>query len=216
MTPLIIVGAGGFGREVLDIVEAVNAVGPMFGLLGFVDDDDNIDLELLSRRGAAFLGAVNALEGIDASYVIGIGSPSTRRSIDVKIGAWGRTPVSIAHPTSTVASEVILGPGAILAAGARLTTNIQIGRHFHANLNATVGHDCSIGDYVTLNPGAHISGSVTLGHGVMIGTGAAVIQGCTVGDWAVIGAGAVVVRDVEPRVTAVGVPARSLGERRST
>ena len=62
-----------------------------------------------------------------------------------------------------------------------------------------------------MNPGAHISGNVSLGHGVMIGTGAAVIQGCTVGDWAVIGAGAVVIRDVEPGVTVVGVPARRSG-----
>lgn len=213
MTPLVIIGAGGFGREVLDIVEAVNASGPMFDFLGFVDDDESLDLELLRGRGAPFLGAVEALASIDASYVIGIGSPSTRRLVDVKVSAWGRSAVSIAHPGSTVASQVAFGPGAIVAAGARLTTNIRIGRHFHANLNATVGHDCTLGDYVTLNPGANISGGVTLGHGVMIGTGAAVIQGRTVGDWALIGAGAVVVRDVEPGVTAVGVPARRVVER---
>jgi hypothetical protein len=114
---------------------------------------------------------------------------------------------------STVASEVVLGPGAVLAAGVRLSTNLQIGRHFHANPNATVGHDCVIGDYVTLSPGAHISGSVTLGDGVLVGTGAVVIQGCTVGGWAVIGAGAAVVRDVAPGLTVAGVPARSLAER---
>jgi sugar O-acyltransferase (sialic acid O-acetyltransferase NeuD family) len=211
MKRLVIVGAGGFGREVLDIVAAVNAAGPMFDFLGFVDDDENLKVELLRRRGAAFLGDIDALAGIDAAYVIGIGSPVARRSVDERIGAWRRRPVSITHPACTVASEVVLGPGAVLAAGARLSTNLQIGRHFHANPNATVGHDCVIGDWVTLSPGAHISGNVTLGDGVMIGTGAAVIQGCSVGDWAVIGAGAVVVRDVEPGVTAAGVPARSLG-----
>lgn len=211
MKRLVIVGAGGFGREVLDIVEAVNAAGPMFDFLGFVDDDDDLNVALLSRRHAAFLGAVDTLAGIDGSHVIGIGSPVARRSVDERIGAWRTRPVTITHPASSVASEVVLGPGAVLAAGARLSTNLQIGRQFHANPNATVGHDSVIGDYVTLSPGAHISGNVTLGDGVMIGTGAVVIQGCSVGDWAVIGAGAVVVRDVEAGVTAAGVPARSLG-----
>jgi sugar O-acyltransferase (sialic acid O-acetyltransferase NeuD family) len=211
MIPLVIAGAGGFGREVLDIIEAANAVGSMFDFLGFVDDDDNLDLELLTRRGAPFLGPVAALARIDAGYVIGIGSPAARRLVDERIASRRRRPVSIIHPSSTVASEVVLGAGAVLAAGARLSTNLQIGRHFHANPNATVGHDCVIGDYVTLSPGAHVSGTVRLGNGVLIGTGAAVIQGCRVGDWAVIGAGAVVIRDVDPGATVVGVPARSVG-----
>jgi sugar O-acyltransferase (sialic acid O-acetyltransferase NeuD family) len=211
MTRLVIAGAGGFGREVLDILEAANSVGSMFEFLGFVDDGDNLNLGLLRRRHAAFLGPIDALTQIDADYVIGIGSPAARRSVDDRITSWGRRPVSLIHPLSTVASEVALGPGAVVAAGVRLSTNLQIGRHFHANPNATVGHDCVIGDYVTLSPGAHISGTVRLGDGVLIGTGAVVIQGCTVGDWAVVGAGAVVIHDVEPGATAVGVPTRTLG-----
>jgi sugar O-acyltransferase (sialic acid O-acetyltransferase NeuD family) len=216
MSRLVIAGAGGFGREVLDIVEAVNTASPIFDFLGFVDDDDNLELELLNRRGAAFLGAVDVLADVDASYVIGIGLPSSRRSVHTRIASWRRRPVTIIHPASTVASGVVLGAGAVLAAGARISTNVRIGQHFHANPNATVGHDCAIGDYVTLSPGAHISGSVKLGDGVLVGTGAVVIQGCTVGDWAVIGAGAVVIHDIAPGLTVAGVPARSLAERRST
>lgn len=211
MTPLVIVGAGGFGREVLDIVEAVNGVEPIFDFLGFMDDDRHKDLELTGRRGAAFLGPIDVLAGIAASYVIGIGSPASRRLVDENIASWrSRRSISLIHPSATVASEVILGPGAIVAAGARLSTNLRIGRQFQANPNATVGHDCRIGDYVSLSPGAHISGDVRLGDGVLIGAGAVVIQGCSVGDGSIIGAGAVVVRDVAPGVTAVGVPARSV------
>jgi len=213
MTRLVIVGAGGFGREVLDIVEATNAVSPMFDLIGFVDDDDSLDLELLNRRGAAFLGSVDVLADLDACYVIAIGSPSARRSVAARIACWPRHPVSMVHPLSTIASEVRLEPGAVLAPGARISTNIRIGPHFHANPNATVGHDCVIGGHVTLSPGAHISGNVTLGDGVLVGTGAVVIQGCTVGEWAVIGAGAVVVRDVAAGATVAGVPARSQADR---
>jgi acetyltransferase-like isoleucine patch superfamily enzyme len=89
-----------------------------------------------------------------------------------------------------------------------LTTNIVAGRHLHVNLNATVGHDCVIGDFVTLAPGVSISGHVTIGDGVEFGTGAVVLPGVTIGDGAMVGAGAVVTRDVEPGVTVIGMPAK--------
>jgi sugar O-acyltransferase (sialic acid O-acetyltransferase NeuD family) len=207
---LVIIGAGGSGREVLDIVDAINEASPSFHFLGFVDDNIDLDPALLDRRGAALLGPVEVLADIDAAYVIGIGSPLARHAVDDRVRVWERNPATLVHPTATMASELAVGPGAIIAAGARLTTNIRIGRHFHANLNVTVAHDCVLGDYVTLNPGAHLSGSVTLGDGVTIGTGAAIIQGCRVGPGATVGAGAVVDRDIDARVTAVGIPARPL------
>jgi sugar O-acyltransferase (sialic acid O-acetyltransferase NeuD family) len=208
--PLVIVGAGGHGREALDIVEAMNAVSGTFDFLGFVDDDDSLNRALIERRGACLLGAIDILATTDAEYVIAIGSPQTRRVVDRRITAFGRRAATLIHPTATIASETVIGPGAILAAGARLTTNIRVGRHFHANQNATVGHDCVFGDYVSLSPGCNISGNVTLGQSVMIGTGGTVIQGRTVGSEATIGAGAVVVSDIEAHVTAVGIPARAL------
>jgi sugar O-acyltransferase (sialic acid O-acetyltransferase NeuD family) len=216
VTPLVIVGAGGFGREVLDIVEAANGVSPRFEFIGFVDDDDKANSALLRRRGAAYLGSVAAVAGVHADYIIGIGWPSPRRSVAARVALWQGSPISISHPACTIASGAVLGDGAVLAAGARISTNVRIGRHFQANPNVTVGHDCMIGDYVTLSPGAHISGGVTLGNGVMVGAGAVVIQGRTVGDWAVVGAGAVVIHDVEPNVTVAGVPARSLASKTPT
>jgi sugar O-acyltransferase (sialic acid O-acetyltransferase NeuD family) len=191
-------------------VEAINKFSPRFHFLGFVDDNVDLDVALLDRRGASLLGPLNILAELDTAYVIGIGSGSTRRAVDDRMRPWGRTAATLVHPTATMASELAVGPGAILAAGVRLTTNIRVGRHFHANVNATVAHDCVLGDYVTLNPGAHLSGNVTLGHGVTIGTGAAIIQGCNVGAGTMVGAGAVVVGDLDARITAVGVPARPL------
>ena len=147
VTRLVIVGAGGFGREVLDIVEAINATNPMFDFLGFVDDDDSLDLGLLRRRGARIPRSHRCPSGYrhklrDWNW-FAVHSTTDRRE-DQRLGTHGRVDRAPALD-GRVPGDV--EPGAIVAAGARLTTNIRIGRHFHANLNATVGHDCDIGDY---------------------------------------------------------------------
>lgn len=209
MTPLVIVGAGGFGREVLDVVEAINVRSPTFEFLGFLDDGA-ADEALLHARNARLLGTSQELAVIDAEYLIGIGSPDARRMIDHRATGWGRRPAIAIHPAATIGSDIRIGPGTVITAGSRLTTNIRLGRHVHVNINSTIGHDCLIGDYVTINPGANVSGSVNLQDGVTLGTGSAVIQGITVGRDTVVGAGAVVVRDLPPGIVAVGIPAKPL------
>jgi len=208
-TPLVIVGAGGFGREVLDVVEAINESGSIYDVLGFVDDNPQSE-ELLARRHIRLLGPVEALAEVDAEYALGIGSGPVRARLDELATEWGRQAALLVHPSATFGSEYVLGAGTVVTAGVRITTNIVIGRHVHLNLNTTVGHDVRIDDYVTVNPGATISGNVVLEREVSIGTNAAIIQGVTVGRGTIVGAGAVVVRDLPSGVTAVGVPARPL------
>src|SRR5690606_21445806 len=115
------------------------------------------------------------------------------------------------HPAATLGGDVEVGPGTVICAGVRITTNIRIGRHVHVNLNSTVGHDTLVEDFVTINPLAAISGDVVLRRGVMVGTTACINQGIEVGVDGVVGSGAAVVRDVESGTTVVGVPARPLG-----
>lgn len=213
MRRLVIVGAGGHGREVLDVIEAMNADEAVYEFLGFLDDGP-VDDALLGRRNVAVIGLVADLATADAEYLVAVGSPSVRRRIDAMASALGVPAAVAVHPAATVGSDVELGPGSVLNAGARLTTNVVLGRHVHLNVNATVSHDCRLGDYVTLNPGARACGNVTLGEGVTLGAGATVIHGRAVGAWTTVGAGAVVVRDLAAHVTAVGVPARALPEDR--
>ena len=209
---LVVVGAGGHGREVLDVAQAVAALEPgELELLGVVDDDPGPH-PLLDRRGIRVLGPLEVLPGLGAAYALGIGNPILRRALDEQLTAQGLAAASLVHPAASVGSDARLGPGLLLAAGARVTTNVEAGRHLHVNINASISHDCVLGDHVILNPGAVVTGSVTIGDGVMVGAGAVVRNGAHVGADAVIGAGAVVVADVAPRSTVAGVPARPLPE----
>ncbi|WP_205528551.1 NeuD/PglB/VioB family sugar acetyltransferase [Desertimonas flava] len=207
--PIIIVGAGGFGREVLDIVEAINVSGGDIDFLGFVDDGD-VDEGLLHRRSSKLLGPSSIVVHLAAKYVIGIGSGEIRRRLATEFDSLGAEAAILVHPAATIGGDSHLSPGCIVAAGARVTTNIRLGRHTQLHVNSTVGHDSTLSDFVSVYPGATVSGNVTLAHGVTIGTGANVLPGRSVGASSMVGAGAVVTRDVEPDSTVVGSPARCL------
>ena len=123
--PIVIVGAGGFGREALDIIEAVNAIELTWDFLGFLDDG-NPDNALLARRGAQHLGPSDALGDIDAEYVIGIGSGEVRARIDELATSVGRRSITLMHPSATVGSDVELGEGTIICSQVSITTHVTL------------------------------------------------------------------------------------------
>lgn len=209
-TPLVVIGAGGFGREVLDVVDAINssASTPIWEVIGVADDAPSPEnLARLERRGVAFLGAIETLAP-GVAFSVGIGAPAVRRRIAEALETRGLQPATLIHPTVTQGFDVEIGAGSVLCAGARLTTNVRLGRHVHLNPNVTVGHDTAIGNYVSLNPQSAISGDCLIEDEVLVGVGAVVLNQLSIGAGATVGGSACVVKALAAGVTAKGVPAR--------
>jgi sugar O-acyltransferase (sialic acid O-acetyltransferase NeuD family) len=210
-TPLVIIGCGGFGREVFNIVQAVNGNRAQWDVEGFVDDcpsDEN--LQRVSALGSSHIGNVQALaqRGRPFTALVAIGAPAARAAIVGRLASVAVTFPVLLHPDATVGPDVVVGPGSIVAAGARLSTNIVVGEHVHIDQNVTVGHDSRIGDFARLNPQACVSGSVAVGTRSVVGASATILQCLSVGDDAVVGAAACVVRDIPNNTVVKGVPAR--------
>jgi len=208
---LVIVGAGGFGREVLDVITAINERERAWDVVGFIADDEP-DSDVLARIGCPWLGPVGAYADSPSAdhYVIGVGNPAARRSVAMQLDTAGLTPALLIHPSATIGADVELGAGSVICSNVSLTTNIRLGRHVHVNLNSTIGHDSRIADFVTINPLVAVSGDVCLDEDVTMGTHSSILQGLHVGTRSFVGAGAVVTKDVAPGTTVVGVPAKPL------
>lgn len=207
-TPLVIVGAGGFGREVLEIVRDINDAHPTFRLLGFLDDGE-VNPHVIERAGVPLLGRSSHIADLEASYVIAIGSGEARRRIDAVARATHHVAVAtLVHPSATLGRDVLVGEGAIVGAGSRVTTHVAIGRHAHLNVNCTVGHDVTIEDFATLFPGVHLGGGCVIEEGATLSMGSVVLPGVRVGRGAMVGAGSVVARDVLADTTVMGPMAR--------
>jgi|SRR5690606_5914515 len=208
LTPLIVVGAGGLGREVAWHIEEINADKPTFEFLGFLDD-----FATHTPEGYPILGKTDDWlkrpeRGVHV--VCAIGDPFVRYHIVQKFTAHGVPFATLIHPSVRRSRWVQFGPGTIACINASFTTNVCVGGHAVINPDCTVGHDVEIAAFTSLMPGVRISGNVVLGVGTYLGVGSVVINKVSVGAWSVIGAGAVVTKDVPPGVVAVGVPAKPI------
>lgn len=213
-TEVVVVGAGGFGRETLDVIEASNREGTaeIMQVVGVIDDrPSDRNLERLTARGYRWLGSIAAAlttERLPRRFALAIGAPAARRQIAEQLESAGWQAVTLIHPSACVGSVASIGAGSIVCGGVQLSTNTRLGRHAHLNPGAIIGHDAELDDFVSVNPGATVSGEVRIGSEVLIGAGATILQGLSVGATTVVGACACITKNVPPGVVAKGVPGR--------
>ena len=205
---LLVIGAGGFGRETYSLVQAINEVNEKWQMLGFIDDAEP-EMAKLNRLGTKWLGPREALEQYDGvAYVLAISNTSVRRELVELAERSGLNPITLIHPKVNIGLDVQIASGCIINAGVSLTTNVVLGVHTQLNPGVLIGHDTEISDFVSIYPGATIGGNVQIGSGSTIGANATVLQGITIGRESLVGAGSVVTKPVADFQTVKGIPAR--------
>lgn len=205
---LVIVGAGGFGREVAWLVQEINEQKPEWNFFGFVDDYSTGQ----TVEGYPILGNMEWLlaQPLKPYVVCAVGDPRIRRKLVKPLSNAGFPFATLIHPSVKMSKYVQIGKGSMICAGVIITTNIVIGEHCLLNLGCFVGHDTTVGDYASMMPGTNIAGDVEIGEGSYYGLNSCVINQVKVGEWSIIGAGATVTKDIPPYSLAVGVPAKPI------
>jgi acetyltransferase EpsM len=206
MKKIIILGAGGNSKVIIDIIQSRILAGEELEIIGILDDDAN----KVRLKGYPNLGPVSSMDHYKADpeifFVNGIGSNAIRKKVFQQYPEVQY--YTAIHPSALIGSDVVIGPGSVIMPGAIINTGSRIGKHVLINTGAIIEHDNIVGDFVHVASGVTTAGNVEIGETSMLGTGTKVIQGLKIGKSAMIGAGAVVVSDIPDNCTAFGVPAR--------
>lgn len=202
--PVVIVGAGGHGKVVLDICRTSGVQ-----VAGFLDADPLLRSHL---HGVPILGSDDLLGDqffIAAhAFVLGVGDTEIRARLSIRFEQTKTTLATLVHPSAVVSELAAIGGGSTVHAGAIVNIDVKIGSHCVINTGASVDHDCILSDGVQIGPGAALAGGVTCKQDVFIGAGASILPNVTIAKGAIVGGGSSVAKDVPEGVTVYGVPAR--------
>lgn len=207
MKDLVIIGAGGFGRETLAMVEEINEAKPTWNFLGFIDDNPEAD----TAEGATILGGMDYLKQMDTKpyAVISIASATVREKLAGECEAAGVPFATLIHPTVRMKGQLCtVGEGSILCEGVLLAVNSHVGKHCILNMECGLGHDTVLADYVSMMSETITGGDTYIGKGCYFGLRCTIINQIRIADNCTFGAAAVVVKSAEVPGTYVGVPAK--------
>lgn len=211
MKDIVIIGSGGFGREVAWLLEENNKIKQEWNILGYVSNDNNneylkypiLGTEDWLLKYEGFIHAACCVGNAELRHTI-VNRYNDKHNIEFP---------PIISKDAIVAESAVIGKGAIICAGTIITVNVKVGDFSIINLDCTIGHEAELEPFVTMYPNVNVSGNVHIGRETEIGTGSVIIQGIHIGQHAIIGANASVVRNVPEWTTSVGVPAKVIKER---
>ena len=208
MKKLLILGAGGFGREVLQYAKDVSEKATVdWTIEGFLDDNLNA-LENYSYEHK-IIGTISDHEVNDEYvYICAIGDPKTKLDIARRFLQNGANFINLIHPTAYLSESCKMGVGIVLCPDAKVTTDVKLGNFVAVDANSICSHDSIIGDGCTISHFCDITGFAVLSEGVFLGSGVTVCPSVKVGDYAKIGAGSVVLHDIDAGKLAFGTPAK--------
>ena len=211
MKKIVIIGAGGFGREVEWLIERINENNPTWELIGYVDD--NVEIGKKVGNSKVICNTKELLSHSDLSVAIAIGNSKIREKMFDKIKSNTRLSFPNLIDPTVICGNNKFGMGNIICARTILTVNIELGDFNIINLNCTLGHDDIIHNFITIYPNVNVSGNVTIENRVEIGTGTQIIQQKNICSDVVIGASAFIVKDITETGTYIGIPAKKLLKR---
>ena len=204
---IAIVGAGGFGREVYDLLTMMNHVKREWKMVGFVASDRPT---CPSQANISWLGTDDDYLRAPCAthFVVAIADPRLRRSVVELYEGVGLTPATLVHPDADVSRHVTVGSGSIVCSRSNVSADVVIGNHVIVDRLSSVAHDVNIASFATICPASTLLGGVAIEEEVLIGASSCILPFVTVQREAVVGAGAVVTKDVPERAVVAGVPAR--------
>jgi len=211
MKDIVIIGAGGFGREVVQLIEDINTDIKTWNLLGFIDE--TVGKQETFINDIPVLGNLEWFEKANKSNlytVCAIGNPKDKYNLISRASDYDINFANLIHPNAKVSKYTEFGIDCIICNNTFISVNTKIGNHISINPGCGIGHDTIIKDYSTIYWNVILSGNVCINEGCELGSKADVLPKMTVGKWSIIGAGAVVTCDIPDNCTAVGVPAKEI------
>jgi sugar O-acyltransferase (sialic acid O-acetyltransferase NeuD family) len=213
MKRLLIVGAGGLGREVFSWVSDASKHQSEWSIAGFLCDDlnalDNYDYDI------PIVGGIQDYVPHDEDLlVMAIADPRDKLDLANKLEERGAKFITLIHPTAIIAKNAKIGRGCVVCQFSSVSCDTNVGNFVTVNTRTGIGHDSKIDDGCTLSSLVDLGGYVQMGRGVFVGGSANILPKTKIGDFATIGAGSVVVRSVKSGVTVFGVPAKTIWEQK--
>lgn len=196
--PIVILGAGGFAKEVFSWINQDE-----YDVFAFYSEYQG---EVVNIYGKPVVQKLDNYKFMN--YICAIGEPKARQKLCQFAEIHQLIPcLPIVHRSVILGANINIGRGTVLCPKSIITADVQVGKHVIVNIGATIGHDCDIGNFVTISPGANISGKVSVGPFSYIGTNASIREKINIGACAIVGMGSTVVKDVKDEITVIGVAA---------